>query len=386
VDAVETSVPYLDSSLSDERLGAAVGLLRYGSIPGVLAVGSRLTAWEHSREVDDRCFLARVMGDVGQAYLYQPLLSLLADPNANVRRAALAATGQVKHPRLLPLVINSLSDVTTRSAAFDALVSYGDSMLPSVEKALLNGGLSEEDTVRLVRACGQVKGEQVLALMKPYMNHRADAVRSQIFATLHACNYQTESGELPAVNDVLRREVEHAHRLLVARQDVGSGEAVELLGRALGDEFIRARRRVFLLLSFMYESRPVLRAETGLSHGSKTGQALALEMLDVTLSSGHKLLTFPLIDPQMEWDQRIQLLGRQFDNDLLGRDERLLNLIQNADRGWAQPWTRACAIYAAAKLDLNEAVAAIEAAVADCNPVVQETAVWAFSLLRQDSG
>ncbi len=394
VDAVEATVPYLDSSQLDVRLGAAVGLLRYGSIPGVLAVGPRLTAWEQSHEVDDRCFLARVLAEVGQAHLYQPLLSLLSDPAARVRRAALAAAGQVRHPRLLPLVINSLSDAATRSAAFEALVAYGDIMLPAVEAALSNGGLSEEDTVRLVRACGQVKGEQVLALMKPYLNHRADAVRSQVMATLNACRYQPRSGELPAVNDVLRREVEQAHRLLVALQDIGGEEAVEPLGRALGDELVRARRRIFWLLSFMYESRPVLRAETELSHGSKNGQAVALEMLDVTLSPGHKLLTFPIIDPKMERDQRIQLLNRQFQTNSLGRDARLLDLIaqrshsdiaqrshsdiQNADEGWAQPWTRACAIYAAAKLGLSEAVPSIEAAGADPDPVVKETAVWAL--------
>jgi HEAT repeat protein len=248
--------------------------------------------------------------------------------------------------------------------------------------------------VRLVRACGQVKGEQVLALMKPYLNHRASDVRSQVMATLHACRYQAGSGELPAVNAVLRQEVEQAHRLLVALQDIGGEEAVQSLGRALGDELVRARRRIFWLLSFIYESRPLLRAEAELSHGSKSGQAVALEMLDVTLSPGHKLLTFPIIDPKIGRDQRVQLLNRQFQTNSLGRDERLLDLIaqrshgdiQNADEGWARPWTRACAIYAAAKLGLSEAVPSVEAASADRDPVVQETALWAYSFLQQDSG
>lgn len=386
VEAVETSIPYLDSTQLDVRLGAAVGLLRYGSIPGVLAVGPRLTAWEHSREVDDRCFLAHVMGEVDQPYLYQPLLSLLVDPDLPVRRAALHATGRIKHPRLLPLVVDNLSDVATRSAAFEALVSYGDSMLPVVDKALSSGALSVEDTVRLVRACGQVKGERVPALMKPCLSHPVDAVRGQIMATLHACRFHAhaDADELAMVNDVLCREVERAHCLLVAHKDVEGGEVAEPLGRALSDELSQARRRIFWLLSFMYDSRSLLSAETQLSHGRNSEQALALEMLDVTLSSAHKGLTFPLIDPKMEQVQRVQLLGGHFEAGSLSIEKRLLTLIQNADGQWAQPWTRACAIYAAAKSGLNGALPYIKAALDDHDPVIQETAAWAISVLEQE--
>jgi len=135
-ETVELVTPYLDSTETEVRLGAAVGLLRYGSIPGVLAVGPRLESWEHSTDAADRCFLARVTGEVALPHMYQPLISLLADPDPDVRRAALAASGQVRHPRLLPLVARNLDDLATRSAASDALVLYGDLILPLVEQAL----------------------------------------------------------------------------------------------------------------------------------------------------------------------------------------------------------------------------------------------------------
>ena len=142
------------------RLGSAVGLLRYGGIPGVLAVGDWLKAQEHSDDAEDRCLIARVIGEVAIEQFYHPLIALLSDPSPNVRRAALTAAGQVKHPSLLSLVVCNLSDYPTRSAASEALVAYGKLMLPIVEEALIGDKTSEENTVRLVCAVPAGKGRR----------------------------------------------------------------------------------------------------------------------------------------------------------------------------------------------------------------------------------
>jgi HEAT repeat protein len=379
-DAVERVVPYLESSEVDVRLGAVVGLLRYGSIPGVLAVGQRLELWEHSNDTADRCFLAQVTGEVALPYVYQPLISLLADPDADVRRAALAAAGQVKHMRLLPLVVSNLSDRATRTASAEALVAYDDLILPIVERALSGGAVPEEDTVRLVRVCRQVKGEQVLYLMRRHLNHPSDMVRDQVLTALTACDFQAQASDLAALDKALLRDVEHGHRTLIARQDVGEGDGTGPLQQALLDELVEVNRRVFRLLSFLYEAQPIKRAESQLLQGSGAEQALALEMLDVTLSSAHHTLTFPLIDPKLGQAQRIDLLNKQIDTPSIGRDERLQDLIENS----AQAWVRACALYAAVRLGVEEMIPIVETRLTDRDPVVRETAEWGLYTLAPE--
>ena len=379
-DAVETVVPYLDSSDVDVRLGTAVGLLRYGSIPGVLAVGRRLESWEHSKDTADRCFLARVTGEVALPYVYQSLISLLSDPDPDVRRAALAAAGQVRHPRLLPLVASNLSDRATRTAASEALISYGDLILPMVERALASGAVSEENTVRLVRVCRQVKGDQVQNLMRCHLDHPSNMVRDQVLAVLTACGFHAQATDFPALDKALRRDVSHGHRTLVARQDIGESDGTMPLQRALLDELVQVNRRVFRLLSFLYEAQPVKRAESQLLQGSGSEQALALEMLDVTLSSAHQTVGFPLIDPRFDQAKRIQLLDKQINTPSLGRDERLQDIIRNS----AQAWVRACALYAAVRLGVDKMVPIVESTLTDSDPIVRETAEWGLYTLAPE--
>ena len=385
-DAVETVAPYLDSSETEVRLGATVGLLRYGSIPGVLAVGQRLNSWELSAEEVDRLFVARMTGEVALPHVYHPLMSLLSDPDLDVRRAALKAAGKVKHPRLLPLVTANLSDRLTRSAASDALVSFGDLMLPMVEEALVSEAVSEEDTIRLVRVCVQIKGETVLRLMRRNLDYSSNLVRDQILTVLSACSFHARAADLPELNKALLRDVSRGHQIMVARQDLGEGEPVAPLRRALSEELVLVNKRVFWLLSFLYGAEGVLQAEAQLLQGSRTEQALALEVLDVTLSSEHRALVFPLIDPRLDQAQRIQLLDKHINTQSLDRDNQLLALIMTGDHAW----TRACALYAAAKLGTSaqlradQMVPTIEIALADPDPVVRETAEWALFILAPE--
>src|SRR5690606_1997708 len=72
-DAVERVAPVLDSSADELRLAAAVGLLRYGSVPGILAAATHLRAWTESADPSDRRFLARVIDETALPQLYQPL-------------------------------------------------------------------------------------------------------------------------------------------------------------------------------------------------------------------------------------------------------------------------------------------------------------------------
>jgi hypothetical protein len=188
-----------------------------------------------------------------------------------------------------------------------------------VERALASGAVSEENTVRLVRVCRQVKGDQVQNLMRRHLDHPSNMVRDQVLAVLTACDFHAQATDFPALDKALRRDVSHGHRTLVARQDIGESDGTMPLQRALLDELVQVNRRVFRLLSFLYEAQPVKRAESQLLQGSGSEQALALEMLDVTLSSAHQTVGFPLIDPRFDQAKRIQLLDKQINTPSLGK-------------------------------------------------------------------
>jgi HEAT repeat protein len=103
-------------------------------------------------------------------------------------------------------------------------------------------------------------------------------------------------------------------------------------------------------------------------------------MLDVTLSSAHKALSFPLIDPKLDRSKRLELLKQVRTESAMTADERLEELIEHGD----QAWVRACAIYAVGLRGANGMVPLIESSLADPNPVVRETAAWSLYTLAPD--
>ncbi|SVE18556.1 uncharacterized protein METZ01_LOCUS471410, partial [marine metagenome] len=64
-EVLDEVVLYIDHPAPQVRRGVISGMLRYGGIDGVLTAGQHLIDLEHSEDVEDRIFAARVLGDVG---------------------------------------------------------------------------------------------------------------------------------------------------------------------------------------------------------------------------------------------------------------------------------------------------------------------------------
>lgn len=377
---------YLSDNLSETTIGAMVGLLRYGGISGVLAAGHQLTALETSSNPTNRQIVAQIIGEVGIDSFFQPLLPLLQDPDNDVRRAALVSAAQVPHPRLLPHVIDNLANPLTRSAAMSALQATGEHLLPTVAAALAGEtDQGEEAIIRMVRVCGQLKGQQVIDTLKPHIDHPDNDVQLAVLSALHLAGYRAvTAAETAEIERTLRGEVAHALRLLLTKQALGETDLFTAVHRALDYEYAEARQRSFLLLSFSYDSEAILRAEEQLLHSQPASQALALETLDVTLTSQQKQLIFPLVDAKLTPAQQIQQLQAVFPLKSLSQTARLKEIIADPDGEWTNGWTRACVLQVVGKLGLTELVDVVEAALRIEEHPVQETAVWALHTLAPE--
>lgn len=386
-EAVDLASSCLRDPAPEIRLGAAAGLLRYGGIAGVLEAGAWLTELQGSADPADRRLVAQILGQVEAHNYYQPLVALLADPEWQVRYAALVAASQVRHDRLLPLIVDNLSDSRTRSAATTALVAYGPAALPSADNALSSPRATPPALAgRMARICGQIGQPEAVGLLKKHLGHRDGEVRYQVLAALRAAGYRAASHDDPLTGARLRQEVEGGAHLLAAIEDIGQGEEAAALRQVLLDELGRTRQRVFLLLSFIYEPRALMRAGEQLSSSSAAARAIALEVLDVTLTRDHKSLVMPLVAPDYSSDRRLESLGKVFDLPRLSQAQRLCQLAEAQEPAHAS-WQRVAALYVAGRLGLVDCLPAVEAALASApagNFPLRETATWSLHALAPE--
>lgn len=381
-ESVEWVAPLMDDAEAIIRLNALVGLLRYGGLSGAMLAGERLMTLTHSPVMTERIMAGQVIEAVKQNNFYQPLLVLLADKQAEVRQAALLAAAQTPHPNLLPLIVENLNLSATRSAAAAALLTYGPALLPLTKQALTgNMPLSQRQLIRMIRVCGQIKGEATIDLLKQYVDHPDREVRGHILGALNNCGYQASAADVPVLMTVMHNEVAHAVYTLAARQDVGDGAAMLLLQRALDDEWQQTQKHLFALLACLYDSRAMLRVGEQLGRGTGAGTALALELLDVTLTTEQKGWLFPLVRPQLTPAQRLQQLATRFPLASLSQEERLRQIILGGEGTTLKLWTQACAVYVAGQLGLSPLVEAITTIHPLADPLLQETTTWALARL-----
>jgi AAA family ATP:ADP antiporter len=376
-EVFEVVSAYLEDPDPQLRRGAMVGLLCSGGIEGVLAAGHKLLQMVASPEPTERALAAQVLGEVGLRSFYQPLVPLLGDDDPQVRRAALLAAGQLKNPRLWPLVLEALGSPQVRGAAVTALVAGGQSVLPELKAAWAQEGQAHAILIRLAQIGGRIGGDRIIALLKDKLDFPDQDVRTQVLRSLSRCGYQARAEEVNLVQGQIKAEVADAAWTLAALVDIGpdgEDEAVSLLHGALATRLTQNRARLFDLLSFIYDAPSILRARDSLTHASAQKRAYALEVIDVLISQELKGMLLPLLR-DLPPSQRLQSLQASFPQPKLGRHQRLGEIIAAPDER-LNPWAKACALYAVGRLSAIELSDTVVSALSAPDPLVRETAAW----------
>jgi HEAT repeat protein len=378
VDVVEEVMPYLNHAEPQVRIGAIVGLLRYGGIEGVLVAGERLLSMVHASDPTLREMATEILGEVGLQSFYQPLVPLLQDSDPRVCRAALLAAGKVNNPRLWPLIMPYLAVPTASRAAIMALVASGEAVIPALA-AFVAPEQPREARLAIVQVCARIRGEQAIALLRTALDVPDGAVRSRVLAALSTCGYRASTADSPHIEQRLHAEMAEAAWVLATLVDIGHDATVACLHTALSYHLGQIQQRLFWLLSFLYDPQAILRAQDQLTHGTAEKRAYALEIIDVLVSQHLKAALFPVLDEATP-AQRVQRLQAHFPQSSLELHPRLQDILTRSE-GQITPWIKVCTLYTAAECHAAACLEAVSAALSDPTPYVRETALWALATL-----
>ena len=382
-DMVEQISPYLEDSDPNVRKGAMVGLLRYGGIEGILFAGEDLIKRVNASDPSERIFAAQVLGEVGVAGFYRPLLRLLRDSDPGVLRAALAAAAKLKSPRLWPLVMERLPVPSMRALAASALAAGGDAVIPELEKAFEQWNPERDIRKHVAALCGRIHGEKAVAFLKNRIRYPNVGIRHAIWAALAHYRYQALGEEANAIRELIHDEMAAVVWTLSTLSDLGDDENTNWLRRSLHYEFERCRERIFFLLSFIYPYESIHNAQINLECGSAEKRSYALEIIDSLLSQELKEILVPLLE-SLSLEQRLKNLERRFLRQSKSRNERLRESLERSP-AWTSSWTKVCALYAIGLAADKEFHPEVETSLTSVVPLMRETAVWAMMRLQPEN-
>ncbi len=386
-EAFDTIAPALDDPDPTVREGAAVGLMRHTGIGGVLAVGQRILLWADSSQPEERASAARVLGAVGDAHFYQPLIPMLSDRDVRVQRAAIEAAGHLRSPRLLAMLIDKLDASATGRVCASALLGAGDAALPLIDAALSQQSLTQQGRetaglVRLVQVCGRLRTPAATALLAKHIHSSLPAVRRAVLHALARCGYQTQAEAQPAVYAQIRAEGSDAAWTLHAIQELQGEDPAALLRAGLEREYGSQKANILDLLSFVCPPDTVRRAQDILTVSRVTSdqRAYALETLDIVTPQELKPIVMPLVD-ELALSQRQQQLDIVYHAAAMNRAERICNIIVDGSERFTI-WTQACAIDAVARLGLSTLAGVLLDVTRSRDPLLRETAVAALAKME----
>lgn len=341
----DTPAELLEALESDEaalRRGAMVGLLRSGSIEGIVYAGARLLEDLESGQAEARILGAEVLRDAALPNLFRQVVRLLADPDPDVRARAVEAAGAMDHPELWPRVVDALGDRRLAPVASETLLKAG----PAVISFLMDGYARDPDdrhrrlaALKILRLLG---GEEAVRALLPLIETRDREEREAVLGALAHCELDAAPDEVEALTRQLEVEVEDAADAFAALGDIDGaveGEAMENLIGSLEEEIRGARHRIFLILSFLRPGSDLLTAWENYVSGTRDRRAYALELLDSHLEARERGRLFPLLEEQ-GLDERLEALSRSHTVRRLPARERVEQLARRED---LSSWTRLCA-------------------------------------------
>jgi HEAT repeat protein len=302
-----------------------------------LGVLSKLAADGRDAMAPARREAARAISRTGDPRFRRLLLPLMQDADPGVAQEAIQSAKQLGDSDLLfvPALVSLLRDRRLKNAAREALVSYGDGVVPALAYFLRD---EEEDPwVRrhIPATLARIPSSASVATLIECLSSSDGFIRYKAALALERLRLEHPEVAIDAapVEKFLQKEAIRYYRYLSIDYnlfDQGGLSRDSLVAQALSEKLVRCQDRIYRLLGVVYERKDVHAARLAIQRGDARAKASAVEFLDNTLSGPLRKSILPIID-EMPMKERVRKGNVLAKTRVLGVEETLTRLIYDDD-------------------------------------------------------
>lgn len=336
----ELMKPYLHDS--DPRIAATAAVTLAATTDEVDSqmaqrVLERLAGDERDAMAPARREAARAIARTTDPRFRRLLLPLMHDADSTVAREAIKSARQLGDDDLLfvPALVSLMRDRRVKNAAREALVSYGEEVVPALAYFL-----RDEDEDRWVRrhipgTLARIPSALSVNALVECLSSDDGFLRYKAVLALEQVRRDRPDAAIPAppVETLLRREAMLYFRYLGLSYnlfDRGGLARDTLVARAISEKLARGFDRIFRLLGLIYDRNDVRAARFAIERGDVRSRASAIEFLDNTLSGALRKIIVPIID-EMPLSERVRKGNVLVKTRVRGVEETLSRLIYDDD-------------------------------------------------------
>jgi HEAT repeat protein len=341
----------------------------------------RIEELARSPRAEERVTAAMAIGRGAKAEADR-LSVLLWDREPAVRRAALAAAGNLGNPELRPLLVSQLAVSAYAPVASAALVRIGPQVVGEIARAFGRTDLDAAVGYRSLAVCEAIGGPQASSLLVGKLGFPDRSVRRRALASLVRLRHRVTPGEVPMVERAVEDDVRAMAWNMAIVVDLGEDPALDEVRSALEEEIEQNRAWILDLLSLMYDPGAVGIVKESLGSGSQRSAVYALEVMDLVVAPGLKPLVLPVLEDQT-YGQTLKRL-EAFIPRLRMSPLEALGAVTNREFDRIGLWTRVLALETLGRAAPGIALELV-AALFHPEPMVQEVAALGIASRDRDA-
>lgn len=270
----------LEAPEVEVQAAAIAGLVKYYSIEGMFRAVGKLKAMMESGKEEERIAMAALFGQIRVKNFYKPLISLLQDRSPQVRIRALESAAILHVPPLIVPIITMLKDSQTRRYATQALAAYDEEdVLPQLAPYLER----QDVGLYMPAVLEQIGTQSAFDLLFNSYEQAKYEMRDRTLEALLRMHRRLSQVNSKRVESYIFLELqlygqfaEHGAHVIGEEGYDGIEEMIKEIREAIS-------KRVFQLLSFLYEEQTMKAVFIDWSEGDSRQQANAEEVMDQTL-------------------------------------------------------------------------------------------------------
>jgi len=372
--AVDVCLKHLGNSQDEIVLGAAIGILRYikkiHEPQGVAAIRDRLS----TGPLTSRLLAIDAIAQAKNEKLYPDLIQLYQNERIDIRKAAVAAMGQIGHEIFIPVLISALNARELNRHVSKALIATGPPVIEHVVSIFNNPSETVYTQIKIIKIMSKIPDEDTKAFLISHIAHPKLEIRSAVLDALLKMRYQAPNDQKMLIQKQIRMEAAFYafnFQSAVILASASHQNPMRLLVKALKLETLYAVRRIIALISFLSFQPPLKSAQKMLEAPIPQNRRYAVELILNYITNDQKRIIMPLIEDLTD-TERMKALENVFPQKQLSKTQRLKQILSDRDVLFSS-WTRALAVLVLSQNLDHNILPVIQNAANDIDPLISET-------------
>jgi len=279
-----------------------------------------------SENPEDRIFSARHLSNYSIYKIEKTLIRLLHDDNFEVKCEAIITAGRMKETDLYYHLVTLFQNPVFNSTVSAAMINIGDAILTEMDHDFQKTEYDIGFQIKIIELVEKIGGDKAIDFLKRNIKHPNNSVSEQIIKSLGILQYKSNRNESIIVWQKIENEIKNHVYLASAIINLSHSLPSDDILAALEREKIEKRRRVFSLLSVLYDPHAIRLISENLESSDKDAKGFALEIADIIFTEFHKPILLPLLESEHD-NELISRYEQYFPSEKLATVEQLIDIL-----------------------------------------------------------